>query len=136
MACLTTVPVADWKTYLEWNVLKSARRFKRPFVNANFAFTQAQTGQKVQTPRWQRMSSLTDGTIGELLGQLYVAKYFKPEAKARMDEMIENLRKAFEIRIKNLDWMSAETKEKALAKLHAFMPKIGYPENGKLIMDL
>lgn len=124
---LNSVPVADWKSYLEWNILKgAANNLSSPFVNASFAFTQVQTGQKVQTPRWQRMSSLTDGVLGDLLGQLYVAKYFKPEAKARMDEMIKNLRKAFEIRIKNLDWMSDATKEKALAKLHAFYPKVGY----------
>lgn len=126
---LKSIPVADWKTYLEWSILKgSASSLSSPFVKASFAFNQAQTGQKVQTPRWQTMSQLTDGTIGELLGQLYVAKYFKPEAKVRMTELISNLRKAFEIRIKNLDWMSAETKEKALAKLHAFVPKIGYPD--------
>lgn len=126
---LKSVPLADWKTYLEWNVLKSsASNLSSPFVKASFAFSQAQSGQKVETPRWQRMSQLTDGTIGELLGQLYVAKYFKPEAKARMAELISNLRKAFEIRISNLDWMSDATKEKALAKLHAFVPKIGYPD--------
>lgn len=124
---LSSVPVADWKTYLEWNILKgSANNLSSPFVNASFAFSQAQTGQKVQTPRWQRMSALTDGTIGELLGQLYVAQYFKPDAKVRMDEMIKNLRKAFEIRIKGLEWMSDATKEKALAKLNAFTPKVGY----------
>jgi putative endopeptidase len=129
---LKTVSLADWKTYLEWNILKSAApNLSSPFVNATFAFTQAQTGQKIQTPRWQRMSQLTDGTIGELLGQLYVAKYFKPDAKVRMTELISNLRKAFEIRIKGLDWMSDATKEKALAKLNAFVPKIGYPEKWK-----
>ena len=129
---LKTVPVADWKTYLEWNVLKSAAsNLSSPFVNASFAFTQAQTGQKVQTPRWQRMSQLTDGTIGELLGQLYVAQYFKPDAKVRMTELIANLRKAFEIRINNLDWMSDVTKGKALEKLNAFVPKIGYPDKWK-----
>jgi putative endopeptidase len=126
---LKTVPLADWKTYLEWNILKgSAGNLSSPFVKASFAFSQAQSGQKVETPRWQRMSSLTDGTIGELLGQLYVAKYFKPEAKARMAELITNLRKAFEIRINGLDWMSDVTKQKALEKLHAFVPKIGYPD--------
>jgi putative endopeptidase len=125
---LKSVPLNEWKTYLDWNVLKSAApNLSSPFVNATFAFNQAQTGQKVQTPRWQRMSQLTDGTIGDLLGQLYVAKYFKPDAKVRMDELIANLRKAFEIRIKNLDWMSDVTKQKALEKLHAFVPKIGYP---------
>ena len=129
---LKTVSLSDWKTYLEWNILKSAApNLSSPFVNANFAFTQAQSGQKIQTPRWQRMSQLTDGTIGELLGQLYVAKYFKPDAKVRMTELISNLRKAFEIRIKGLDWMSYVTKGKALEKLNAFVPKIGYPEKWK-----
>lgn len=129
---LKSVSLKDWKTYLEWNVLKNAAsNLSSPFVAANFAFNQVQSGQKVQTPRWQRMSQLTDGTIGELLGQLYVAKYFKPDAKLRMTELISNLRKAFEIRIKNLEWMSAPTKEKALAKLNAFVPKIGYPEKWK-----
>ncbi|MGV3588139.1 MAG: M13 family metallopeptidase [Adhaeribacter sp.] len=129
---LTSTPVADWRTYLQLNVLKSAApHLSKPFVNANFAYTQALTGQKVQTPRWQRMSSLTDGSIGELLGQLYVKKHFKPEAKARMEELISNLVKAYEIRIKNLDWMSPVTKEKALAKLHAFTPKIAYPNKWK-----
>ncbi|PWG80710.1 M13 family metallopeptidase [Pararcticibacter amylolyticus] len=129
---LSSTPVKDLKTYLEWNVLKnSAAYLSSPFVEANFAFTQILTGQKVQTPRWQRMSSLTDNNIGELLGQLYVKKYFKPQAKARMQELIENLRKAYEIRIKNIDWMSDPTKEKALAKLHAFNTKIGYPDKWK-----
>ncbi len=127
-----SVPVADWQTYLQWSVLKSSAPYlSQPFVDANFAYSQALSGQKVQTPRWQRMSSLTDGTIGELLGQLYVQKYFKPEAKARMQELIGNLIKAYEIRINNLEWMSATTKQKALDKLHAFTPKIAYPDNWK-----
>lgn len=126
---LRAVPMSDWQAYLQWNVLRSAAPYlSKPFVDANFAYNQALSGQKVQTPRWQRMSSLTDNTIGELLGQLYVAKHFKPEAKARMDEMIKNLVKAYEIRIKKLDWMSDVTKQKALDKLKAFTPKIGYPE--------
>jgi putative endopeptidase len=131
-ALLVATPVADWKTYLQWNVLKTSSPYlSSAFVDANFAFTQVLTGQKVQTPRWQRMSQLTDGTLGELLGQLYVEKHFKPEAKARMEEMVANLIKAYEIRIKNLDWMSAETKVKALDKLHAFTPKIAYPDKFK-----
>jgi putative endopeptidase len=125
---LNTIPIADWQTYLQWNVLRAAAPYlSKPFVDTNFAYAQVLSGQKVQTPRWQRMSSLTDGTIGELLGQLYVEKHFKPAAKARMDELIKNLIKAYEIRIKNLDWMSDVTKQKALDKLHAFTPKIGYP---------
>jgi putative endopeptidase len=134
---LGSTSVNDLKTYLKWNVLKnSAPYLSSDFVNANFAFTQALTGQKVQTPRWQRMSSLTDGSVGELLGQLYVKKYFKPEAKAMMQELVSNLVKAYEIRIKNLDWMSDVTKQKALDKLHAFTPKIAYPDKWKTYEDL
>ena len=126
---LKSVPIQDWKTYLQWNVLKSAAPYlSSPFVDANFVYNQVITGQRIQTPRWQRMSSLTDGSVGELLGQLYVKEYFKPEAKARMAELVKNLRTAFAIRIKSLDWMSPATKEKALAKLAAFRPKIGYPD--------
>ena len=126
---LKTVPLEAWKVYLKWNILRGAAPYlSTPFVNTNFAFTQVLTGQKIQTPRWQRMSSLTDGNIGGLLGQLYVKEYFKPAAKARMEELVANLRKAFEIRIKSLDWMSAATKEKALVKLAAFRPKIAYPD--------
>ncbi|HSI90762.1 MAG TPA: M13 family metallopeptidase N-terminal domain-containing protein, partial [Adhaeribacter sp.] len=107
---LTSTPVADWQTYLQWNVLKSSASYlSKPFVDANFAYGQVLSGQKVQTPRWQKMSQLTDGTIGELLGQIYVKKHFQPAAKARMDQMIANLIKAYEIRIKNLDWMGDET---------------------------
>ncbi len=120
----------DWKAYLKWNVLKNAApNLSSSFVNAVFEFDQVQTGQKVQTPRWQRMSLLTDRTLGDLLGQLYVAEYFKPASKVRMDEMITNLKKAFEIRINGLEWMSATTKVQALAKLNTFRPKVGYTEN-------
>lgn len=126
---LKTIPVNDWKTYLQWGILKGAAPYlSAAFVNANFEFNQVLTGQKIQTPRWQRISQLTDGNIGELLGQLYVKEYFKPEAKARMNVLVENLRKAFAVRIKALDWMSEATKQKALAKLAAFRPKVGYPD--------
>lgn len=129
---LRNTPVNDLKTYLTWSVLKgSAGLLTAPFVKANFEFSQVLSGQKVQTPRWQRMSSLTDGSIGDLLGQLYVKKYFTPEAKARMAQMITNLRTAYAHRIKNLDWMSDATKQKALDKLNAFRPKIGYPDKFK-----
>jgi len=131
-AMLKTVPLQDWKTYLQWTVLKAAAAYlNNEFVEANFAYNQVLTGQRIQTPRWQRISSLTDNSIGELLGQLYVKEYFKPEAKARMAELVANLRKAFAIRIKNLDWMGDATKVKALQKLAAFRPKIGYPDKWK-----
>ena len=131
-ALLSSAPLDDLKTYLKWNVLKSSAPYlSSDFVDASFAFTQALSGQKVQTPRWQRMSSLTDGSVGDLLGQTYVKKYFKPEAKARMQNLVSNLVKAYEIRIKNLDWMTEVTKQKALDKLHAFTPKIAYPDKWK-----
>jgi len=125
---LNNTPISDWQTYLQWSVLRSSAPYlSSPFVSANFAYSQAMSGQKVQTPRWQRVSTLTDQNIPDLLGQLYVEKHFKPAAKARMDEMIKNLVKAYEIRIKQLDWMSDATKAKALDKLAAFTPKIAYP---------
>ena len=125
---LNNTPVSEWQTYLQWTILRSASPFlNNAFVNAGFAYTQVMTGQKVQTPRWQRVSTLTDQNIADLLGQLYVEKHFKPAAKARMDEMIKNLVKAYEIRIKKLEWMSDATKLKALDKLAAFTPKIAYP---------
>ena len=129
---LGSASLEDLKTYLTWNLLKSSAPYlSSEFVDASFSFTQTLTGQKVQTPRWQRMSSLTDGSVGDLLGQIYVKKYFKPEAKARMQELVSNLVKAYEIRIKNLDWMTDVTKQKALDKLHAFTPKIAYPDKWK-----
>ena len=129
---LKNTPSAEMQTYLQWNILKSAAPYlSNAFVKANFEYNQVLTGQQVMTPRWQRMSALTDNTVGELLGQLYVEKYFKPEAKARMQEMIANLIKAYEIRIKNLDWMSDTTKQKALDKLKSFNAKIAYPDKWK-----
>lgn len=129
---LSSYSLEDWKTYLKWNILKNAApNLSSPFVNANFKFEKVQTGQKLQTPRWQRMSALTDRTLGDLLGQLYIAKYFKEDSKAKMDVLISNLIRAFEIRIKNLEWMSPATKEQALAKLATFTPKIGYSDNWK-----
>ncbi len=125
-------PIDHWKVYLQWNLLRSAAPYmSKEFVDAEFAYNQVLTGQKAQTPRWQKASSLTDGNVGELLGQLYVEEYFKPQAKARMNELIANLIKAYEIRIKQLDWMTDATKEKALAKLKAFHPKIAYPDKWK-----
>lgn len=124
---LSKTPASEWQAYLQWNILRSSAPYlNNAFVNANFVYTQAISGQKVQTPRWQRISTLTDQNIPDLLGQLYVEKHFKPAAKARMDEMIKNLVKAYEIRIKQLEWMSDATKAKALDKLAAFTPKIGY----------
>lgn len=126
------VPVSDWKVYLKWGVMRDAApHLSSPFVNANFAYSRAISGQKEQTPRWQKASTLIDGQLGDLLGQLYVDKYFKPEAKQRMIALIDNMTQTFDDRIKKLDWMSPETKLRALQKLHAFTKKIGYPDAWK-----
>ena len=126
---LTSTPVDDWKVYLKWNILKgSASYLSSPFVKANFTFSSALSGQKVQTPRNERMSGLVDGSLGELLGQLYVAKYFPPAAKQYMVNLVNNLKTTLGERIKNLTWMSEATKARALTKLNAFTVKIGYPD--------
>src|SRR5690606_5910190 len=129
---IAATPIEDLKVYLKWNVLKNAASLlSEDFVDANFTFSQALSGQKVITPRWQRSFNLIDRNIGDLLGQLYVAKYFTPDAKARMDELVNNLSETFGERIEGLEWMSDETKERALEKLNAFTPKIGYTEKWK-----
>ena len=129
---LNKVPLDDWKVYLQWGVLKGAAAYlSSAFVDANFAYNQSLSGQKEQTPRWQRMSGLIDGQLGDLLGQLYVDRYFNQAAKARMLELVNNLQTTFDSRIKKLDWMSEVTKQRALGKLHAFVKKIGFPDKWK-----
>ena len=96
-----------------------------------FEFNKVLSGQKEQTPRWQRMSNTIDGTLGELVGQLYVEKYFKQEAKDYMVKLVNNLQSTFADRIKKLDWMTDVTKEKALGKLNAFTKKIAFPDKWK-----
>ncbi len=131
-ALLNELPITDWKSYLRWTVIRSASPYlSSAFVNADFELNKVQTGQKEQTPRWQRMSSLIDRSLGDFIGQLYVEKYFKPEAKARMLELVNNLQSTFADRIQKLDWMTEDTKIKALEKLNAFVKKIGYPDKWK-----
>ena len=128
-ALLASTPINDWKVYLKWSILKSsAGSLSSDFVSANFAYSAALSGQKVQTPRNERMSRLVDGSLGELFGQLYVAKYFTPAAKAYMVNLVNNLKVTLGERIQKLDWMSDETKQRALKKLAAFGIKIGYPD--------
>ncbi|MEZ0542941.1 M13 family metallopeptidase [Fibrella arboris] len=129
---LVATPVGDLKTYMRWNLLRGAAPYlSTPFVNQNFAFSKVLTGQKEQTPRWQRVSSLIDGTLGDLLGQLYVQNYFKPEAKQRMMTLVDNLEASFKEHINGLEWMTPETKKKAVNKLVSFKRKIGYPDKWK-----
>lgn len=126
---LAATPVESWKVYLKWNILKgSSSLLSSPFVNANFTYSSILSGQKVQTPRNERMSNLVDGSLGELLGQLFVEKYFTPAAKQYMVGLVNNLKITLGDRIKRLEWMSPETKERALKKLNAFTVKIGYPD--------
>ncbi len=121
--------VDDLKIYLSWGILKgSAGALSSPFVRASFDFSSVLSGQKVQTPRNERMSGLIDASMGDLLGQLYAAKYFKPAAKTYMINLVNNLKSVLDDRIKRLDWMSDETKAKALKKLAAFSVKIGYAD--------
>lgn len=128
-ALLSAVPLDTWKAYLQWSVIKSAADYlSDDFVNRNFKFSQVLTGQKEIEPRWQRATTLSDRAIGELIGQLYVEKYFTPAAKARMLSLVENIQQTFGERIKRLDWMSEATKQQALVKLKAIVNKIGFPD--------
>ena len=121
------------KDYLRWKVIHgSASMLSSDLDSENFNFYGNYLyGQEVQQPRWRRVLDATSGCLGEAIGQLYVEKYFPAEAKARMMELVGNLRVALGERIKNLDWMSDETKAKALVKLDAFNVKIGYPDKWK-----
>lgn len=123
-------PLPVLKNYLRWLVLNDAASYlSEEFDKQNFAFYgKTLSGQQQQKPRWQRGVTVVNGTLGELVGKLYVARHFKPEAKARMTELVENLRKAYAQSIDQLDWMSEATKKAAKAKLAAFRPKIGYPD--------
>jgi putative endopeptidase len=126
---LTTVRLADWKTYLKAHALTTYANFlSQPFVDASFAYAKTLTGQAVKKPRAEEMVQAVDGALGEALAQLYVKKYFPEEAKRRMRVLVDNLKKAFEVRIDRLDWMSDSTKTKAKEKLYAFTEKIGYPD--------
>jgi putative endopeptidase len=127
---LKDVSINDWKTYLRWMLVNSAApRLSKSFVDENFDFySRYLQGTKEQQPRWQRCVQATDGTLGEALGQEFVKKAFTPEAKARMDELIDNLFAAMKERIDGLDWMTDETKVQAQKKLSTFKRKIGYPD--------
>lgn len=122
--------IEDWKTYQRWQLLASyASLLNEELDNAHFAFygTVLQ-GTEQQEERWKRAVDAVNNLLGEMVGKVYVEKHFKPEAKARMMELVENLREAYRQSIVELDWMGEETKQKALEKLEKFRPKIGYPD--------
>src|SRR5690606_12434031 len=113
-------PLGVWKSKLKFKAISdAASALSKDFRDASFEFYgKTLRGQKVPTERWKLMVETVDGGLGELLGQLYTERYFKPEAKERMLTLVDNLQKVYQSRIENLDWMSDETKERALAKLN------------------
>ncbi len=128
-ALVKQVPMPQWRAYLRYHVLADAAPWlSTPFVQENFAFQSRFTGAKQILPRWKRCSRVTDGLIGEALGQAYVAKTFPPEARARARAVIDDIRASFGQRIERLDWMSDTTQAQALHKLSAMHEKIGYPD--------
>ncbi|CAB4628466.1 MAG: peptidase M13 [Actinobacteria bacterium] len=121
------------KTWLSWNVISSkAAYLSQEFVDERFAFYGTKlTGAPVNRARWKRAVSLVEGSLGEAVGKIYVEKYYPPEAKAKMDQLVDYLIQAYRESIQELEWMSDETKKKALVKLTKFTPKIGYPTKWK-----
>ncbi|WP_273565983.1 M13 family metallopeptidase [Maribacter halichondriae] len=125
--------LATWKTYLTWSVIDgNASRLNAALDRQNFEFYSKELrGTQEQRPLWRRGVSTVSGSLGEVIGKVYVKKHFPPEAKERMEVLVDNLLKAYEVSIKELDWMSEATKVEALDKLSKFTPKIGYPDKWK-----
>ena len=132
---LTSEEIRDYLIFKQINTASSY--LSDDFVQARFDFYgKVLSGQQELNPRWKRSLSVTDGALGEALGEMYVAKYFPPEAKERMLKLVENLRISLGEHIDSLEWMSAETKAKAKEKLAAFYVKIGYPDKWRDYSEL
>ena len=129
-AMLADVPAATWQAYLRVQTIDNAAPFLADaFAQENFNFYgKTLRGQQEMQPRWKRVLNTINGQMGEALGKEYVEVAFSPEAKARMQTLVSNLGEALKARIQGLEWMGAQTKEKALEKWAAFTPKIGYPD--------
>ena len=127
---INTVSISDWKVYFRWDIINSAASsLSSDFDKEHFAFYgTVLSGAKEQQPRWKRMIDQTSNSLGEAVGQLYVQKFFPPEAKSRMVELVNNLKVSLGERIKGLTWMSDSTKKEAEAKLAKINVKIGYPD--------
>lgn len=127
---IKTTPLTTWKAYLKWNAIHgSATSLNTALDNENFDFYgKTLNGVKVQQPLWRRGVDRVNNSLGEIVGKVYVKKHFSPEAKEQVTLLVKNLLKAYGESIKNLDWMSPETKKQALDKLSKFTPKIGYPD--------
>ena len=127
---MADVSMDDWKAYYEWNVVNAnAAALSSDFENQNFNFySTTLSGVSKMRPRWKRIISATNGNLGDPVGKMYVERYFPAESKKRMLELVGNLKISLKESIKNLDWMSQPTKEKALEKLAAMNVKVGYPD--------
>ncbi len=123
------IPVAEWQTYLRWHLLDNyADALSAPFVDEDFHFKGTiLAGTPRNRPRWERVIEMEDHLLGEALGRLYVARAFPPEAKARAEKLVQNVKATLRERLATLDWMSPETREQAVKKCDAIAVKIGYP---------
>jgi predicted metalloendopeptidase len=129
-AVLAATPVETWKEYLKFGLISAyASELSTPFAESQFEFTgKVIGGRQQQPPRWKRAVTEVEQSLGEPVGKLYIEKYFKPEAKARMDALIRNLLAAFKVGIDELDWMTPATKKQAQEKLAKYHLKIAYPD--------
>jgi putative endopeptidase len=129
-AIINDTPMSDIKAYLEWRIIRStSNELSDAIEEETFAFYgTVLSGKKVQQPRWKRAVSTVDGALGDIIGELYVAKHFPPAAKVRMTELVNNLQIALGERIDAQEWMSDVTKKAAHEKLNTFTVKIGYPD--------
>jgi putative endopeptidase len=127
---MKTVPVDDWKTFLRWHLINNTAAYLgKDFADQNFDFyNRTLSGQEKMEPRWKLVLDVTSGSLGEIIGQLYVKKYFPPVAKQKMTELVMNLKKSLKGRIENLTWMGPRTKQEAGAKLEKMGVKVGYPD--------
>jgi predicted metalloendopeptidase len=127
------IPIERWVSYMKYNyVVAHATVLPKAFDDERFGFYGTTLyGQTQLRERWRRATSVVNSTIGEIVGQLYVAKHFPPEHKAQVLKIVENLRTAFVERLRKLEWMSPETKKRAMDKLSTFYPKIGFPDKWK-----
>lgn len=134
---LATKPIEVWKSKVKFDYISSnASLLSKQFRNERFNFSKIFSGQKVEEDRWKYMVNAADEGLKDILGRLFVEKYFPAESKKRMDELVNNLQVAFKNRIQKLDWMSDSTKTKALEKLDAIIKKIGYPDTWKNYDDV
>jgi len=120
----------DWKRWARWRLIRArASWLTDAIVAADFDFYgRLLTGAEQIRDRWKRAVSLVESLMGDAVGKLYVARHFPPDAKARIDTLVDNLQEAYRISISELDWMTPQTRERALAKLNKFTAKVGYPK--------